>query len=313
MSKPDVLILGAYPEWDMAPLAADYALHTPWLAPDRETLLSEVAPKARAIATKGELGASRALIDRCPKLEIIACYGVGVDAIDLARARERGIRVTSTPDVLTDDVADLALAMILGLLRNIIGGDSHVRSGAWAAGPLPLGRSMRGRSIGILGLGRIGKAVADRAAAFGAIVAYHSRRPADGVAFAHHDTAVSLARGCDILVVTAPGGEATRNLVNAEVLEALGPEGLLVNVARGSVVDEAALIDALEAKRIAGAALDVFCNEPCIDPRFLGLDNVLLQPHQGSGTVETRKAMGKLVRDNLAAHFAGRPLLTPIW
>ncbi len=312
MSKPVVLMLGAYPEWDVAPMEQAYDLRKLWLVADKDAFLAEAAPLARAIATRGDLGASAALIDRCPRLEIVACYGVGVDAIDRDRARARGVRVTSTPDVLTDDVAHLAFALILAHLRKVIDGDAHVRSGAWRAGPLPLGASLRGKRLGILGFGRIGRAIARRAEGFGVTIAYSDIKPAAGVSHAHYSSAVELAAASDILVASVSGGEATRGIVNAAVLEALGPNGLFVNVARGSVVDEAALIDALAKKRIGGAALDVFVNEPNPDHRLLAFDQVIVQPHQSSGTVETRKAMGKLVRENLEAHFAGRPLPTPV-
>lgn len=312
MAKPVVLMIGAYPDWDMAPLEEAYDLRKLWLAPDKEAFLATTAPEAQAIATRGELGASAALIDRCPRLEIISCYGVGFDAIDIGRAKERGVRVTNTPDVLTEDVADFAFALILGHLRKIAAGDAHVRSGAWKSGALALGVSLRGKTLGILGFGRIGRAIARRAQGFGVTLAYCDVQPAAGVDASYCADPVSLARASDILVAAVSGGEATRGMVNAAVFDALGPTGLFVNVSRGSVVDEAALIAALSDRRIDGVALDVFWNEPNIDERLLTLDNVLLEPHQSSGTVETRKAMGKLVRDNLAAHFAGRPLLTPV-
>jgi len=312
MSKPTVLMIGAYPEWDMEPLERDYDLRKLWLAPDREALLAESAPEARAIATRGELGASGALIDRCPKLEIVSCYGVGVDAIDLDRARARGVRVTNTPDVLTEDVADFAFALILAHMRKVIEGDAHVRSGAWRARNLPLGVSLRSKTLGILGFGRIGGAIARRAEGFGVTIAYCDIAPATGAPYSYCRSPVELAAASDVLVACVAGGEATRGLVNAAVFEALGPSGLFVNVARGSVVDEEALIDALSRNRIGGAALDVFLNEPNIDKRLLEFPQAIVQPHQSSGTMETRKAMGKLVRDNLEAHFAGRPLLTPV-
>jgi len=312
MAKPVVLMIGAYPDWDMAPLEEAYDLRKLWLASDREAFLAGAAPEARAIATRGELGASAALIDRCPKLEIVSCYGVGVDAIDLERAKQRGVRVTNTPDVLTEDVADFAFALILGHLRKVVAGDRHVRSGAWRTGNLPLGVSLGGKTLGVLGFGRIGRAIARRARGFGVKLAYCDVVPANDVEADYCADPVALARASDILVAAVAGGEATRGMVNAAVFDALGPSGLFVNVSRGSVVDEPALIAALADRRIAGAALDVFWNEPNIDPRLLAFDNILLEPHQSSGSVETRKAMGKLVRDNLEAHFAGRPLLTPV-
>jgi D-3-phosphoglycerate dehydrogenase len=296
----------------MAALEEAYDLRKLWLASDKEAFLAATTPDVRAIATNGELGASAALIDRCPKLEIIACYGVGFDAIDLKRAKERGVRVTNTPEVLTDSVADFAFALILGHLRRIVTGDAHVRSGAWKSGAPPLGLGLKDRTLGILGFGRIGRAIAQRAQGFGVKLAYCDVAPAAGVEAAYHADPVSLALASDIFVTTVSGGAATRRIVNAAVFDALGPNGLFVNVSRGSVVDEPALIDALANRRIAGAALDVFWNEPNIDQRLLAFDNVLLEPHQSSGTVEARKAMGKLVRDNLEAHFAGRPLVTPV-
>ena len=258
------------------------------------------------------LGANAELIDACPKLEIIACFGVGFDAIDLDRARARGVRVTNTPDVLTEDVADMAFALILASFRRIVEGDAFVRSGAWTKGALPLGRSLNGKTLGVLGYGRIGRAIARRAPVFGMSVAYSDLAIDPQAPHAYHADPVSLARASDVLVATTAGGAGTRSLVDAAVFDALGPEGLFVNVSRGSVVDEPALIAALEEKRIGGAALDVFWNEPNIDARLLRFPNVILQPHHASGTIEARKAMGKLVRDNLAAHFAGRPLPTPV-
>ncbi|HZZ59903.1 MAG TPA: 2-hydroxyacid dehydrogenase [Roseiarcus sp.] len=312
MTKPDVLMVGPYPDWEMPQLESDYVVHKLWLAEDRPRFLSEVGPRIRAIATNGVLGADAELINACPRLEIIACFGVGFDAIDLDRARTRGIRVTNTPDVLTEDVADMAFALILASLRRIVEGDAYVRSGAWTKGALPLGRSLNGKRLGILGYGRIGRAIARRASAFGMSVAYCDLAKDPSSPHVYHADPVSLARASDILVAVTAGGAATRNLVGPSVFDALGPEGLFVNVSRGPVVDEPALIAALEQKRIGGAALDVFWNEPNIDRRLLGFANVVLQPHHASGTVETRKAMGKLVRDNLAAHFAGRPLPTPV-
>jgi lactate dehydrogenase-like 2-hydroxyacid dehydrogenase len=312
MTKPDVLMVGRYPEWEMPLFDRDYVVHKLWLAGDRVRFLSEVGPRIRAIATNGVLGAGAELIDACPKLKIIACFGVGFDAIDLDRAKARGIRVTNTPDVLTEDVADMAFALILASLRRIVEGEAFVRSGAWVKGPLPLGKSLNGKRLGVIGFGRIGRAVARRAPAFGMSVAYCDLAQDREAPHAYYPDPVSLAQASDVLVAATAGGAGTRNLVSAAAFEALGPEGLFVNVSRGTVVDEAALIAALEQKRLGAAALDVFWNEPNIDPRLLGFKNVIVQPHHASGTIEARRAMGKLVRDNLAAHFAGQPLLTPV-
>lgn len=310
--QPHVLMTGPYPPWDMEPLARDYQLHRLWEAPDRAAFLTEHAPQIRAIATRGELGANTELIAALPKLELIACYGVGTDAIDLAAARARGIRVTNTPDVLTGDVADIAIGLTLAALRRIPAGDAYVRSGAWAAKNMDLVTRLYGKRVGIAGYGRIGAAVARRLSGFDVELGYFARSARADSPHRFFADLTELAGWCDVLIVTVAGGAGTQRLVSAEVLEALGPRGWLVNVSRGTTVDEPALLDALEQRRIAGAGLDVFLNEPRIDPRFLALDNVVLQPHHGSGTEETRRAMGQLVRDNLAAHFGDRPLLTPV-
>jgi lactate dehydrogenase-like 2-hydroxyacid dehydrogenase len=261
--------------------------------------------------TSGGAGIDRATIDRLPRLELIACFGVGVDAIDLVAARERGIAVTNTPDVLTGDVADLALGLLLATARRIVAGDRYVRSGAWSRGPMALASRVHGKRLGIVGMGRIGQAIAIRASAFGLQIAYHGPR-AKPLPYRFEPDLVALARGVDFLVAACPGGAATRGLVSRAVIEALGAEGLLINIARGSVVDQDALVTALVDGRLGGAGLDVFADEPNVPPALLGLDNVVLQPHQASATAETRAAMGKLVIDNLAAFFAGRPLLTAV-
>lgn len=310
--RPQVLMCGPYPAWDMEALEPAYDLHKLWEAPDRERALQAWAPHVRAIATRGELGASGELIAQLPALQIIACYGVGTDAIDLAAARARGIRVTNTPDVLTGDVADIAVGLALAAMRRIPAGDRHVRSGAWAQQNMALVTRLYGKRVGVVGFGRIGQTVARRLTGFEVEIGYFDLAGREGCPHRYFAALADLASWCELLVVTLAGGSATRGMVDASVLEALGPEGWLVNVSRGTTVDEPALLDALEHRRIAGAGLDVFWNEPRIDPRFVALDNVVLQPHHASGTVETRRAMGRLVRDNLAAHFAGRPLPTPV-
>jgi D-3-phosphoglycerate dehydrogenase len=313
MDRPDVLVMGALPDWDLEPMAVRYRLHLLYAAPDPTALLEAEAPSIRAIVTKGEIGAAAGLIARLPKLGIIACYGVGVDAIDLAAARARGIPVTNTPDVLTEDVADMAIGLLLAAARRIPAGDAWVRDGSWAReGAMPLTRSVQGKRLGIVGLGRIGQAVARRALGFGMSVAYSGRTPRPSLPYAFHPSPAALAPHVDIMAICAAGGPATQGLVDRAAIEALPEGAMLVNVARGSVVDEAALLDALRSGRIAAAGLDVFHNEPHIDPEFAALPNVVLQPHNASGTVETRKAMGALMRANLDAHFDGRPLLTPL-
>jgi len=308
MSKPVLLIVGPYPDFDMEVLEREYSVLKLW----DSVRIDEHADQIRALATRGDLGASKELIAQLPKLEIIACNGVGVDAIDFNSTRARGIKVTNTPDVLNDDVADLTLGLMLGISRQIAKGDAFVRSGQWATTGWPLQMKMSGKRLGLLGMGRIGQAIAKRAEAFSMPVAYHTRNKRDDVGYAYYPALTELARNSDYLVAILPGGAGTQNIINAEVLKALGPTGIFVNVARGTVADEEALLQALENKTIAGAALDVYWNEPKINPRFFTLENALLHPHGGSATLDTRKAMGKLVRDNLAAHFAGKPLLTPV-
>lgn len=312
--KPVILQMGAYPDWDEVPLNESYDVRRYFEAADKAAFLAENGGAIRAIATRGELGASRQIIEACPQLELVSVYGVGYDAVDLEACRERGIRVTNTPDVLTDDVADLAVAMMLALCRGVVGADAWVRSGDWAArGPYPLQRRVSGRRAGVLGLGRIGLAVARRLVGFGMEISYSatSAKPqAEGWTFVRDP--VALAERSDMLFVTLAASADTRHIVNRAVLDALGPDGVLINVSRAANVDEAALIEALQKGRLGGAALDVFENEPRLDPRFTALPNMLLQPHHGSATDATRKAMGDLVRANLAAHFAGQPLPTPV-
>lgn len=314
MAKPHVLQIGPYPEWDQTPLDAAYTIHRWWEAADKDALLAQVGPNIRAIATRGDLGASEAMIAACPNLEMIAVFGVGYDAVHLASCRARGIKVSNTPDVLTDDVADIALAMLLALVRRTGQAEDWVRSGDWATkGMFPLTRKVSGTRAGILGLGRIGAAIARRCEGFGMKIAYTARSPKPGAeAWTYIPDAVELARNSDHLFVALAATPETRHIVNARVLEALGPDGTVINISRAANVDETALLDALEGGTIAGAALDVFEGEPNLNPRFLKAPNVLLQPHHGSGTVDTRKAMGKLMRDNLTAHFAGQPLVTPV-
>lgn len=314
MSKPQILQVGPYPEWDEAPLNAAFSVHRYFEASDKSDFLAAVGPNIRAIATRGELGASRAMIEACPSLELISVYGVGFDAVDLAACRERGIRVTNTPDVLTSDVADLGVAMMLCLSRGMIGAESWVKDGSWAAkGLYPLKRRVWGRRAGVLGLGRIGYEVAKRLQGFDMQIAYSDVAPKDFAAnWEFVADPVALAARSDFLFVTLAASAATRHIVGREVIAALGGEGMLVNISRASNIDEEALLDALECGALGSAALDVFEGEPKLNPRFLALDNVLLQPHHASGTIETRKAMGQLVRDNLMAHFSGQPLLTPV-
>jgi hydroxypyruvate reductase len=293
-----------------ARLEADYTVHRLWQAPDREAFVLQIAPRIEVIVTTGGAGASRALIEQLPRLRLIACFGVGVDAIDLEAARKRGIAVTNTPDVLTEDVADLAIGLMLAALRGIATADRYVRAGLWLRAHMPLQTRLSGKRLGIVGMGRIGQAIARRAAAFDMSIAWNGPRPKD-LPWRYEPDLLALARSVDVLVAACPGGAATRGLISRAVLEALGP-GVFVNIARGSVVDEAALVDLLVTRRLGGAALDVFANEPKVPEALFTLDHVVLQPHQASATRETRAAMGQLVLDNITAHVAGRPLLTPV-
>jgi D-3-phosphoglycerate dehydrogenase len=312
MSKPELLVVGPYPEWDMAALEESYSLHRLWEAVDQTSFIAQHAEKIQGIATRGDLGASAELMAQLPNLQIVSVFGVGTDGVDLAYARSRKIHVTNTPDVLTGDVADLGMALLLDAARLMPKGDALVRGGSWTKGGLPLTTRVFGKKVGIVGMGRIGQAFAKRAAGFECEISYFSRNANSDVPYRFFPGLLELARDVEFLVVTLAGGEATKNAINSDVLKALGPDGILVNISRGTTVDEEALLAALETRAIKAAALDVFWNEPNINPRFLALDNAVLHPHHASGTAETRRAMGRLVRDNLAAHFAGRPLLTPV-
>lgn len=314
MSKPAILQVGPYPDWDQDPLDAAFEAYRLFAASDPNAYLAEVGQNVRAIATRGELGADRAMITACPNLEMIAVYGVGYDAVDLEACKERGIAVTNTPDVLTEDVADLGVAMMLCQSRGMIGAEKWVRDGSWGTkGLYPLKRRVFGRKAGILGLGRIGFEVGKRLTGFGMDIAYSDIAAKDYAPdWTFLPDATALADHADFLFVTLAASEATRHIVSTQVLKALGPDGMVINISRAANIDEEALISALSSGTIGSAALDVFEGEPALDPRFLELDNVLLQPHHASGTIETRQAMGKLLRDNLTAYFAGQPLLTPV-
>ena len=312
MTKPHILQMGSYPDWDQGPLEAAFHVHRYDQAPDKAAFLAQVGPQIKGIATNGGTGATATIIAACPKLQIISIYGVGFDAIDMAACQARGIPVTNTPDVLTGDVADLAVGMMLAQARGMVAAERWARSGDWAAkGGFPLMRRVFGMKAGILGLGRIGQAVAKRLAAFDMDIAYSAQSPKD-TPWEFIADPVALAERSDFLFITLAASSATRHIVNAQVLQALGPQGMIINVSRAANIDEDALLHALASGGVGAAALDVFEGEPALDPRFLTLPNVLLQPHIGSGTFETRRAMGQLMRDNLSAHFAGLPLLTPV-
>lgn len=313
--KPELLVLGSvWPAHVLSQLEQHFHCHFLAQVPQerRAAALADIGPRVRAVLTTGTVGIQGAMLPALPALELVAVNGVGVDALPLALLASRGIAVTNTPDVLTDDVADLAVLLLLAAVRRLPQLDRYVREGQWArAAPLEHARSLKGKVAGIVGYGRIGQAVAARLESFGLRIRYYQR--SQGPAPEQRSASLlELARESDMLVLCMPGGAQTERMVGAEVLDALGPEGTLVNVARGSVVDEAALVAALREGRLGAAALDVFEHEPEVPEALRALDNVVLTPHVGSFTVETRRAMGDLAVANLLAHAEGRPLLTPV-
>ncbi len=310
--KPDVLMVEPITPDAEAKLDAAYQVHRLFETNEPAAFIRPIAKQVRAVVTGGRLGVSNTLMDALPALEIIAINGIGTDAVDLERARARSVRVTTTPDVLTDDVADMAWALLLATARRICIGDRFVRAGRWPGGSPPLAAKVSGKRLGILGLGRVGLAIARRAEGFDMSIAYNNLHPLEGVAYRYHPTLGGLAGASDFLIVAVSGGRQTRGIVDRPVLEALGPAGILINVARGSVIDEPALVAALVEGRLGGAGLDVFAHEPEVPQALWTMDNVMLQPHRASATVETRRAMADLVLANLAAHFAGREPLTPV-
>ncbi len=310
--KSEILQMGPMLPHVEAALEAAYQVHRYWEAKDRTALLARIGGQVRGVATDGHLGCGRAIVQALPKLELIASYGVGYDAVDLAACREHGVRLTNTPDVLNDAMAELALGLMIALCRRIPQADVHVREGRWLQRGYPLTAELTGARLGILGLGRIGKEIARRCQAFKMRIAYHGRNEQPYEPYEYYADLTEMAREVDWLVVIAPGTAETKGIVSRPVLEALGPEGCLVNVARGSLVDEPAMVEMLQSGALGGAALDVFEDEPRVPEALSGLENVVLSPHQGSATRKTRAAMGDLVVNNLAAHFAGRPLLTRV-
>lgn len=309
--KPEILMPGPMLQSCMDALADACVVHRLWEAPDPAAMLAEVAPRVRAIATAK--GCDAGLIAALPKLELIASFGVGYDSVDVAAAQARGVRVTNTPDVLNDAVAELTIGLMVALARRLPQSDAYVRAGRWAReGAMPLTRQLTGSKAGILGLGRIGKEIARRLEAMRVEVSYHGRAEQIGQPYRYYPDLAAMARDVDWLVVIAPATPQTIGVVDRNVLSALGPEGHLVNVARGSLVDEAALVDLLGTGALGGAALDVFADEPHPTPALLAMENVVLAPHIGSATHHTRWAMGDVVVRNIAAHFAGKPLISPV-
>lgn len=312
MAKPEILQVAKMQPGLEALLAERYQVHRLGSGPNRADAVAAAGGGIRAVVTDGHHGIPADVLAVLPKLELVASYGVGYDAIDTEACRARSVRVTNTPDVLNDAVAELTIGMMVALVRRIPQADAHVRDGRWTSGNFALTGGLNGARAGILGLGRIGKEIASRLAAMRMEVVYHGRKPQADVAWTYYPDLVAMARDVDWLVVIAPGTAATRGIVSREVLEALGPRGTLVNVARGSLVDETALVQLLADGRLGGAALDVFADEPRVPEALFKMPNVLLSPHQGSATIQTRAAMADLVLRNLAAHFAGDPLLTPV-
>jgi lactate dehydrogenase-like 2-hydroxyacid dehydrogenase len=313
MNRPDILMTAPMLPSVIAALEADFVLHRLWEQGDPGAYLHAIGPRIRGLATSTLGGrVNDALLARLPALEIVASFGVGYDNVDAAAAAARGIVVTNTPGVLDDEVADLTIGLLLATLRQIPQADRFLREGRWLAGNFPLSPTLRGRRIGILGLGNIGKAIARRLEAFDVSVAYHGRSAQPGVPYPWHPTPVGLAAACDVLIAIVPGGAGTRHLIDAQVLAALGPNGIFINVARGSVVDETALIAALQSGAILAAGLDVYADEPHVPDALLAIPNLVLLPHIGSGSEYTRAAMGQLVVDNLATWFSTGKSITPV-
>lgn len=311
-SKPDILTVAKLPPFLMEPLHASFTVHDRLHESDAAAFAA-VAPRIRAVVGGGESKVPRTLMAQLPALEMVSIMGVGYDGVDVAAAIERNVPVTHTPGVLNDDVADLAIGLMLSVSRRIPQADQYVRAGKWLQGPMPLARKMSGARLGIVGLGRIGQAIATRAQGFGMSIAYTARSQKAALsAYRYFPSVKALAAEVDFLVAITPGGAGTRKLINAEVLQALGPQGYLINVARGSVVDQQALVHALQTGVIAGAGLDVFEEEPKVPEELFSLDNVVLTPHMASATTQTRHAMANLAVSNLVAHFSGKPLLSPV-
>jgi lactate dehydrogenase-like 2-hydroxyacid dehydrogenase len=312
MNKPQVLQIGPLTERFNTSLAARYAVTPLWLQADPLAFLREQGGRFELLATSARFGCSAAQLACLPKLKAICSFGVGHDALAVEVARERGIAVSNTPDVLNDCVADLAMGLIIDTARRLSEAERFVRAGRWPAATFLLGRKVSGKRLGIVGLGRIGEAVVQRASGFAMAVRYHNRKPLGGSPYAYEAQLIELARWADFLVLTCPGGGATHHLIDRAVLEALGPEGILINVARGSVVDEAALIEALQSGALGGAGLDVYAAEPEVPAALRELNNVVLLPHIGSASEETRLQMEQLVLANLQAFVDQGELLTPL-
>ncbi len=311
MDKPEVLLAVPLMKDFMDSLHEKYRVYSWYEIEDQEKLLQEAGHRIRAIATGGHAGAERSLMERLPNLELMACFGVGVDAVDISYTRSRNIQVTNTPDVLNDDVANLAIGLLLASSRALVESDKFVRRGDWLKGTMPLQKGIRGKKTGILGLGRIGKDIAGKLEVFGCDLCYHGRNEQPDVDYPYYPNPVDMARDCEYLIVICPASKDTYRIVDEKVLDALGPQGTLINIARGSVVDEPAMVAALKEGRLGAAALDVFADEPNVPEELFAMPNVVLAPHVGSAVTDTRKAMGEVVLKNLELFFSGQPLATP--
>lgn len=305
-----LLNLGRLPPPLLARLAAHYELVTLADQPDPAAFIAAQGARFEAVVTSAAVGADAAVLARLPKLKVVSSFGVGLDKLDVAALQARGVAVGYTPDVLNDCVADTAFGLLIDAARGFSAADRFVRRGDWPRGPYPLTRKVSGKRLGLVGLGRIGRTIARRSIGFDMAVRYHARHAVPDVEWAYEPSLIELARWCDFLVIITAGGPDTRHLVNAAVLDALGPEGFVINVARGSVIDEAALVAALRERRIAGAGLDVFEHEPQVPAELLAMDQVVLLPHVASGTLETRQAMADRVFDNLESFFASGRLVS---
>lgn len=319
MTRAEVLMPVPLPALIIEALEREFTLHKLWLAADQKAAFESIAPRIRAIATGVPILADGAVwpvtaerMAACPELEVIANLGVGYDNIDAAAAKARSIAVTNTPDVLTEETADTAFGLLLNAVRQFPAAERYLRAGKWLNKAFPLTASLRNRTLGILGLGRIGKAIARRGEAFGLKIVYHNRRPDPSASWPYCASVLDLAKACDILMVAVPGGGETSRIIDAQVLEALGPDGILINISRGSVVDEQALIEALQKGKILTAGLDVFDKEPLVPQALVEMEQVVLLPHVGSASTITRDAMNQLVVDNLLAWSRNEALLTPV-
>jgi len=310
--RPELLVANPIYPPTLAALEREYTVHKLWLAQDQDAFLAQVSGRVRGVVTVGSVGLTAELIESLPKLEIVGCFGTPHGTVDIAAAKSRGVVVTNTPDSITEAVADLAIGLMIALMRKICETDRFVRAGKWAKGLPPMGTDLRGKTCGIVGLGAIGRGIARRAEALDMTVCYHGRRKKPDVNYTFYPDLTELARQSDCLMVACWLTPETRGLINSRILEALGTDGFLVNIARGPVVDEKALIAALKIGGIAGAALDVYWDEPHVPAALMALENVVLVPHIGSSTREVRDARGEKLIANLRAHFSGKPVPNPL-